>query len=83
MQPLLLRLKASSMQQLHSKQQQFANFSQKLHTLSPLATLERGYALVQHQGHVITDASKVFPGNIIEVRLAQGGLSCQVEKVLD
>jgi exodeoxyribonuclease VII large subunit len=55
---------------------------QNLHTLSPLATLERGYAIVQHPdtGTVVTDAGKVKPGERVRARLARGRLDCVVEK---
>ena len=55
---------------------------QSLHTLSPLATLERGYAIVQRPdtGTVVTDAGKVSPGERVRARLARGQLDCLVEK---
>jgi exodeoxyribonuclease VII large subunit len=55
---------------------------QNLHTLSPLATLERGYAIVQHPntGTVVMDAGKVKPGERVRARLARGQLDCLVEK---
>jgi exodeoxyribonuclease VII large subunit len=55
---------------------------QSLHTLSPLATLERGYAIVQRPdtGAVVTDAGKVRPGERVQARLARGQLDCLVEK---
>jgi exodeoxyribonuclease VII large subunit len=55
---------------------------QSLHTLSPLATLERGYAIVQRPdtGAVVTDAGKVRPGERVRARLARGQLDCLVEK---
>jgi len=44
-----------------------------------LATLERGYAIVQDsQGRVIEDASQVSVGDIIDTRLARGQLRSQV-----
>lgn len=55
---------------------------QSLHTLSPLGTLERGYAIVQQPdtGAVVTDAGKVRPGERVRARLARGRLDCLVEK---
>jgi exodeoxyribonuclease VII large subunit len=55
---------------------------QSLHTLSPLATLERGYAIVQHPdtGAIVTDAGKIRPGERVRARLARGRLDCLVEK---
>jgi exodeoxyribonuclease VII large subunit len=43
--------------------------------LSPQATLDRGYAVVQDEdGAVVRDANTVEPGADLEVRLARGTL---------
>jgi exodeoxyribonuclease VII large subunit len=48
--------------------------------LSPLATLERGYAIVTDgDGKVLTDSGNVAKGSAIDVRLARGGLSATVD----
>ncbi|MDA1302114.1 MAG: exodeoxyribonuclease VII large subunit, partial [Proteobacteria bacterium] len=53
----------------------------KLNALSPLATLERGYAIAtDHAGHVVTDARSVAPGDQIEVRLNKGRLVTEVRE---
>lgn len=51
-----------------------------LHTVSPLATLERGYAIATRaaDGTVLTDAGQVAPGDGIELRLARGALAARV-----
>ncbi|HUH00032.1 MAG TPA: exodeoxyribonuclease VII large subunit [Gammaproteobacteria bacterium] len=51
-----------------------------LHTVSPLATLERGYAIATRaaDGAVLRSADQVSPGDGIEVTLAQGGLQARV-----
>jgi len=51
-----------------------------LHTVSPLATLDRGYAIVTRatDGQILRSARQVRPGDGIEVRLAEGGLSARV-----
>ena len=52
----------------------------RLNAISPLATLERGYALVTDKsGAVVTQAKRVQIGSKIDVRLAQGALDCRVE----
>ncbi len=51
----------------------------RVRALSPLATLERGYALVTTgRGVVVTDAGEVVSGENIDVRLARGRLTAQV-----
>jgi exodeoxyribonuclease VII large subunit len=53
-----------------------------LQSLSPLATLERGYAIVTDGGgKVLTDAGGVSRGAAIDVRLARGALAATVDKI--
>ena len=52
-----------------------------LDAISPLATLERGYAIVTGpDGSVLQDATQVGTGDIIEARLMRGSLRARVEK---
>jgi exodeoxyribonuclease VII large subunit len=51
-----------------------------LHAVSPLATLDRGYAIAKSQDKVIFSSEQVQVGDAIEVRLAQGTLFCDVTK---
>ncbi len=54
----------------------------RLSALSPLAILERGYAICRdEQGVVLKQASDVSRGSSVSVRLARGELDCRVEKV--
>jgi len=50
-----------------------------LHAVSPLATLDRGYAIVTYRKTVLLDSQQVKEGDVIDVRLAQGGLTCEVK----
>ena len=54
-----------------------------LHSVSPLATLERGYAIVSDSGSgkILTDASATKPGSGITARLAHGSLTATVDAV--
>jgi exodeoxyribonuclease VII large subunit len=53
-----------------------------LDALSPLAVLERGYALAQDEsGRLIRDAAKVQIGDDLRLRLAKGALRCRVEEI--
>ena len=52
----------------------------RLNAISPLATLERGYALVTDEsGAVVTQAKQVQVGSRVDVQLAHGSLDCRVE----
>ena len=52
----------------------------RLQALSPLATLDRGYAVVQSTtGVLITDASLVAPDDCIEITVRRGSFRARVE----
>ena len=67
---------------LQRHQVAMANTAAKLDTLSPLATLTRGYAIaMRSEDHgILRDAAEVSAGEKIQVRLMQGSLDCVVEK---
>jgi exodeoxyribonuclease VII large subunit len=49
--------------------------------LSPLAILERGYALVfDAAGQLVKDSTQVNPGDEISARLARGAIQATVKK---
>ena len=52
-----------------------------LDAVSPLATLERGYAIVtDSKGTVITDAQDVRAGQLIDARLTRGTIRARIER---
>lgn len=54
----------------------------RLHDLSPLRTVARGYALVQQpDGRVVATVDAVGVGDTVDVRVADGVLGCVVESV--
>jgi len=53
-----------------------------LHAVSPLATLERGYAIVTDaQGVALLDARSLKGGDLVQTRLARGRFTAQVVEV--
>jgi len=56
-----------------------------LHSFSPLATLDRGYAIVESlaSGKVLLGSSEVAPGDDIRARLARGSLVATVKSTGD
>ncbi|HVT62284.1 MAG TPA: exodeoxyribonuclease VII large subunit, partial [Legionellaceae bacterium] len=67
----MMRLHQTQTQRLHA-------LMGRLHAISPLATLERGYAVVTHQDQLVKSAHEVTIGDELEVRLAKGQIRCQV-----
>ncbi|WP_150460279.1 exodeoxyribonuclease VII large subunit [Nesterenkonia ebinurensis] len=49
--------------------------------LSPQSTLDRGYAVVQHQRSIVRDAAQLAPGAAVQVMVAQGEFSAEVTDV--
>jgi exodeoxyribonuclease VII large subunit len=73
------RLQRGMQQQLRSANSQLAHLSQLLDSVSPLATLSRGYSILRdEQGAVVRDAVKVARGATLEARLARGELRLRV-----
>jgi exodeoxyribonuclease VII large subunit len=67
--------------QLQHRQMQVREQSRALHTVSPLATLARGYAITTTQGGaVVTSYGQVEAGATIHTRLASGNI---ISKVLE
>jgi exodeoxyribonuclease VII large subunit len=74
------RLQRSQEHQLHTHRARLSALDARLHSLSPLAVLERGYALVLNaEGGVIRSASQVATGDQLVTRLADGAIISRVE----
>jgi exodeoxyribonuclease VII large subunit len=78
------RLRSAMHALLKERQGRFAVACKSLDTISPLATLERGYAIVNRPGRreILRKAAEVATGEQIEARLAEGALLCTVDKIL-
>ncbi|WP_207063706.1 exodeoxyribonuclease VII large subunit [Motiliproteus sp. SC1-56] len=73
------RLQASQVHRLERLRLRLAAQAQALNAVSPLATLDRGYAIVRDaEGNVVRDCEQVAPGDQITARLARGSLACRV-----
>jgi exodeoxyribonuclease VII large subunit len=53
----------------------------RLQVLSPLKTLQRGYAIVRTDSKVVTASADVAPGTHVQVRVADGAFGARVEDV--
>ena len=75
------RMQNAMRKQLELRQNKLGNAARALHLVSPLATLERGYAIVTHQGKVVQDAGVLDPGDTVKTKLAKGSFSSEVKSV--
>ena len=74
---LTQRLQSGERVALDGRRERFAIAAGKLHSLSPLAVLGRGYAIAfDEQGRIIKRASDVEPGARLRVRVADGEMDC-------
>lgn len=63
------------------RRQQFVRLTAALDAMSPLKVLARGYSMTKDvNGNVVTDASRLKPGERIIVRLQKGELQAAVEQ---
>jgi exodeoxyribonuclease VII large subunit len=54
----------------------------RIHALSPLAILGRGYAICRNeQGAILRETAGIVCGDRVEVMLARGQLGCRVEQI--
>lgn len=76
------RLRKGIEYQLERKLSNFKETAAVLDSVSPLATLSRGYSIVSRplSGEIITDEKQVNHGDSIDVRLHKGMLACRVMK---
>ncbi len=66
--------------QLHSHASALSSLDARLDSLSPLAVLDRGYALVLNaEGGVVRSVAQIGPGDPLTTRLADGVFTSRVE----
>lgn len=76
------RLEEAIQRKLDTTKVKFAQLAGLLDSLSPLRTVERGYAiLTDTDANIVTDASTVSPGDTLEAKLARGRLALTVQSV--
>jgi len=75
-------LERNTLGKLHEYQNRFKLLTEKMDMLSPLTTLARGYAVCRKEGEkgVVRSASQLNIGDMVEIFLAKGLISCAVKK---
>jgi exodeoxyribonuclease VII large subunit len=67
-------------QAVNSRREKLLPLIRTLNAVSPLATLERGYAIVSVEGGaILRDAADAKPGTLIDARLARGRIRAKIE----
>ena len=75
-----MRIRGKSL--LDSPEQKLINAASRLHDLSPLAVIGRGYSMVRDSaGSVVRSVEAVQPGDVVKVDLSDGCLDCRVEAI--
>jgi exodeoxyribonuclease VII large subunit len=75
------RLRASPRLLLERRRSSLDHLGARLQSLSPLATLARGYAIVRSGGEALRESAAVSPGERLDIELASGSLGATVEDV--
>jgi len=76
---LIARRDAAMRRSLEGRRHQLGQLGAGMAALSPLAVLDRGYAMVSRAGELVRDAAQVSPGDRLRIRLASGTLRAIVE----
>ncbi len=76
------RLRRSMTRVLQLRGERLGVSSQLLHTVSPLQTVARGYAIITDTaGAIVRDSTQLQSGDTITARLARGELTCEVIRI--
>lgn len=92
---VLLRKAAADLQYLENRliqqaalkisrlKQEFTNQLATLHAVSPLATLDRGYAIATCKNKIVVNSQDINIGDVIKIRLAKGSVTGKVTEKED
>jgi exodeoxyribonuclease VII large subunit len=78
--PLRPRVQAALARRLQRDAMHLRGLVRSLHAVSPLATVARGYAILQHDdGRIVRSVGDAAVGDAIDARLVDGRLRVRVE----
>ena len=75
------KIKLNLEQKLETSKEKLSKKAALLHNLSPLATISRGYSIVEKNGQVINSIEEVNITDDINITLKDGSLECNVNKI--
>ena len=63
---------------LQQQQQKLVHHETIVRIMSPAALLQKGFAMVQHKGQILTSAAQLLPGDEITVQMADAGVHATI-----
>ncbi|RJX25412.1 MAG: exodeoxyribonuclease VII large subunit [Acholeplasma sp.] len=78
---LFIRLERSIQTIFHMKTNRFDVLREKLSALNPLHVMDKGFALVEKDHHVITSVKALKPGDQIDLRLKDGRAHAKIIEI--
>lgn len=80
---LLARARSTFAHQLHRATDHVGQLKARVRSLSPQQTLNRGYAVVQHEDAILREASRVAVGDALDILVAAGRLTANATSVTE
>ena len=78
-----LRAAKATATSMQKHRQSLATLCQLLEAVSPLRTLQRGYAIVTDENqHIVHSSSRLSTGDVIHTRLSSGSVTSEVKKLV-
>jgi exodeoxyribonuclease VII large subunit len=81
LQELKAKLQKNCQQLVDNKQQKLRNNMHLLDTVSPLATLARGYSISFKQGQIVKKIQQVQVGDVLVTRLENGEIRSEINQI--
>ncbi len=63
---------------LERRRSALAGLGGRLHALSPLGVLDRGFAVVSKEGQLVRTVSSLGPGDAVDIRLSDGAVRAEI-----
>ncbi|MDQ2703433.1 MAG: exodeoxyribonuclease VII large subunit, partial [Pseudomonadota bacterium] len=73
------RLRSAIQRRLEQRQSRLQGLARSLSAISPLATVARGYSILQHEdGRVVRVVADAAPGDVLDARVSDGHIKVRV-----
>lgn len=78
---LLSRMESAFQHKLEKEKYRLSAQAGRLHALSPLHILARGYSIVYHEERVVFRSDQLQKGDLLKIRISDGILETEVKKI--